>query len=159
MGEGDIIICSRPTLSSALGAAGEAVQPKRLYRSSRHKIVAGVLGGVGEYLGVDPNIIRLIFAVVLVLNPYVALASYVAAAILLPSEEEGQTTRVSVERAVLAVTALIMIFVGLNFVSSITPVQQIIALLGLVTPIIGLVFLVAGVALLLSVLREKGKPP
>jgi hypothetical protein len=114
---------------------------------------------VGEYLGVDPNIIRLIFAVVLVLNPYVALASYVAAAILLPSEEEGQTTRVSVERAVLAVTALIMIFVGLNFVSSITPVQQIIALLGLVTPIIGLVLLVAGVALLLSVLREKGKPP
>jgi hypothetical protein len=52
-----------------------------------------------------------------------------------------------------------MIFVGLNFVSSITPVQQIIALLGLVTPIIGLVLLVAGVALLLSVLREKGKPP
>ncbi len=142
-----------------MGAAGEAGQPKRLYRSSRHKIVAGVLGGVGEYLGVDPNIIRLIFAVVLVLNPYVALASYVAAAILLPSEEEGQAARVSVERAVLAVAALIMIFVGLNFVSTIAPVQQLMAFLGLVTPIIGLILLVAGIALLLSVLRERGRPP
>jgi len=142
-----------------LGAAGEAGQPKRLYRSSRHKIVAGVLGGVGEYLGVDPNIIRLIFAVVLVLNPYVALASYVAAAILLPSEEEGQAARVSVERAVLAVAALIMIFVGLNFVSTIAPVQHLMEFLGLVTPIIGLILLVAGIALLLSVLRERGRPP
>jgi len=114
---------------------------------------------VGEYLGVDPNIIRLIFAVVLVLNPYVALASYVAAAILLPSEEERQTARMSVERAVLAVAALIMIFVGLNFVSTFTPVQQIVAFLGLVTPIIGLILLVAGIALLLSVLRERGRPP
>jgi phage shock protein C len=142
-----------------LGQGGDAGQPRRLYRSSRHKIVAGVLAGVGEYLGVDPNIIRLIFAVVLVLNPYVALASYVAAAILLPSEEERQTARMSVERAVLAVAALIMIFVGLNFVSTFTPVQQIVAFLGLVTPIIGLILLVAGIALLLSVLRERGRPP
>ncbi len=110
-------------------------------------------------MGVDPNIIRLIFAVVLVLNPYVALASYVAAAILLPAEEERQTARMSVERAVLAVAALIMIFVGLNFVSTFTPVQQIIMFLGLVTPIIGLILLVAGIMLLLSVLRERGRPP
>lgn len=37
---------------------------KRLYRSEQNKKIAGVCGGLGEYLDVDPTIVRL-FAVVL----------------------------------------------------------------------------------------------
>lgn len=33
---------------------------KRLYRSSTDKIFLGVCGGIGEYLDVDPTIIRLL---------------------------------------------------------------------------------------------------
>lgn len=138
-------------------SAGASVQ-KRLTKSSRHRLVAGVLGGIAEYLGVDPNIIRLIFVVVLFLNFYAALALYVAAAILLPSETEGGATRMPVEKAVLAVAATIMVFAGLNFVASLAEVQRLIALLGIFTPIVGLVLLIAGVALLFMVLREQGKP-
>lgn len=34
---------------------------RRLYRSRRERIVAGVAGGLGEYLGLDPVIVRLFF--------------------------------------------------------------------------------------------------
>lgn len=36
---------------------------KRLYRSKREKVIAGVCGGVAEYLEVDPVLIRLIWAI------------------------------------------------------------------------------------------------
>jgi phage shock protein C len=35
---------------------------KRLYRSRQERMIAGVCGGLGEYLTIDPTIIRLLFA-------------------------------------------------------------------------------------------------
>ena len=32
---------------------------KKLYRSRRNSMIAGICGGLGEYLGVDPTIMRL----------------------------------------------------------------------------------------------------
>lgn len=40
---------------------------KRLYRSRRDVMIAGVCGGIAEYFDVDPTIVRLI-AVVLILG-------------------------------------------------------------------------------------------
>ncbi len=37
------------------------MNPHRLYRSQNEKMIAGVCGGLGEYLGIDPTIVRLIF--------------------------------------------------------------------------------------------------
>ena len=34
---------------------------KKLYRSRKNRILAGVCGGLGEYFNIDPVIIRLIF--------------------------------------------------------------------------------------------------
>lgn len=34
---------------------------KRITRSRKHKVIGGVAGGLGEYLNVDPNIIRVLF--------------------------------------------------------------------------------------------------
>jgi len=39
-----------------------AKKVKKLYRSGKNKILGGVCGGLGEYLDVDPTIIRLIWA-------------------------------------------------------------------------------------------------
>jgi phage shock protein PspC (stress-responsive transcriptional regulator) len=33
---------------------------KRLYRSGTDKKIAGICGGIGEYLDVDPTVVRLI---------------------------------------------------------------------------------------------------
>jgi len=38
-----------------------SAQYKRLYRSRDERMVAGVCGGLGEYLEVDPTLIRLLF--------------------------------------------------------------------------------------------------
>ncbi|MBQ7550575.1 MAG: PspC domain-containing protein [Bacteroidales bacterium] len=38
---------------------------KKFYRSSTDKKIAGVCGGLGEYLDIDPTIIRIIFLVAL----------------------------------------------------------------------------------------------
>ena len=34
---------------------------KRLYRSQDERMIAGVCGGLGEYFGIDPTLVRLIF--------------------------------------------------------------------------------------------------
>ena len=35
-------------------------QPKRLYRSNKDRMLAGICGGLGEYLNVGPTIVRLV---------------------------------------------------------------------------------------------------
>lgn len=42
----------------------EKKQEKRLTRSTKDKIIAGVCGGLGEYFDIDPIILRIIFAVI-----------------------------------------------------------------------------------------------
>lgn len=32
---------------------------KKLYKSNQNKMICGVCGGIGEYFGIDPTIIRL----------------------------------------------------------------------------------------------------
>jgi phage shock protein C len=40
----------------------------KLYRSRDKRMFAGVCGGLGEYIGVDPTIVRLLFALGLFLG-------------------------------------------------------------------------------------------
>jgi phage shock protein C len=39
------------------------MEPRKLYRSNTEKMLAGVCGGLGEYLGLDPTLVRLGFVV------------------------------------------------------------------------------------------------
>mgnify|MGYP000556079925 CR=1 FL=1 len=39
------------------------VETRRLYRSRSDRMIAGVAGGLGEYLNMDPTIVRLLFVV------------------------------------------------------------------------------------------------
>lgn len=59
---------------------------KTLYRSRSNRYFAGVCGGVGEYFGIDPNVVRLL-AVLLGLGSIGSvLIVYIVAALLLPEE-------------------------------------------------------------------------
>jgi len=58
---------------------------RRLYRSRKDRILGGVCGGLGEYLNVDPNLIRLLW-IFLTFFYGIAVLVYVAAWILLPEE-------------------------------------------------------------------------
>ena len=56
---------------------------KRLYRSRTDRQLAGVCRGLGEYFGVDPTIVRLIF-VVLALAGGPGLLLYIILALVIP---------------------------------------------------------------------------
>ena len=41
---------------------------KKLYKSNTNKMICGVCGGLGEFFGIDPTIIRLIWAILALLG-------------------------------------------------------------------------------------------
>ena len=55
---------------------------KRLYKSEDNRILCGVCGGVGEYLGVDPTLVRLVW-VLITLAAGAGLLLYIIAAIIM----------------------------------------------------------------------------
>lgn len=58
---------------------------KRLYRSKKERMIAGICGGVAQYFNIDPVIVRLIFAV-LVLGGGGGLLLYIIMWIIVPEE-------------------------------------------------------------------------
>jgi phage shock protein C len=56
---------------------------KRLYRSGKDKIIAGVCGGIAEYLAVDPVLIRLLW-IFFTLVGGAGIALYIIAWIIIP---------------------------------------------------------------------------
>jgi len=61
-------------------------QIKRLYRSKTDKIIGGVCGGMGEYFGIDPVILRIIWALLIFCAGFGILA-YIIAWIIIPLEK------------------------------------------------------------------------
>jgi len=61
----------------------------RLYRSTDDRMLAGVAGGVAETLDADPSLIRIVWALLVVLTGGVALIVYVGMAIVVPERPPG----------------------------------------------------------------------
>ena len=59
---------------------------KKLYRSSTNKVICDVCGGIGEYFGVDPTIVRLVW--VLLACSGTGLLAYIIAAVVMPQEPD-----------------------------------------------------------------------
>lgn len=58
---------------------------KRLYRSRSDALLGGVCGGIGEHLGVDPNLVRVVFAVLAVASG-VGILLYIILWLIIPRE-------------------------------------------------------------------------
>ena len=58
---------------------------KHLYRSETNKVLAGVLGGLGEYFDVDPVVLTIAFVFLLLVTAIVpGVIAYIAAVFLVP---------------------------------------------------------------------------
>jgi len=71
-------------------------QIKRLYRSRDDRIVGGVCAGLGDFLGIDPVLVRLGFVAALLLGwPGVGLlvVAYLVMLIVVPEEPLSQPTQ------------------------------------------------------------------
>ena len=61
------------------------MESKKLYRSRTEKMVAGVCGGLGKYLAIDPTLIRLLFVLITLLGGSGVLV-YLIMMIVIPEE-------------------------------------------------------------------------
>jgi len=60
---------------------------KKLYRSKKEKMIGGVCGGIGEFLEIDPTIIRIIWAFVTILSIGIGIIAYILAWIIIPEKQ------------------------------------------------------------------------
>jgi len=63
-------------------------QVKKLYRSRKYKVLGGVCGGLGEYLNVDPVLLRVVWAIFFFAGG-MGLLAYIIAWIIMPEEPAG----------------------------------------------------------------------
>ena len=66
---------------------------ERLYRSPDDRMLAGVAGGLAEMFGVDPSIVRVVWALAIVLTGGIALLVYIVMAIVVPERPVGVEAR------------------------------------------------------------------
>ena len=59
------------------------IMKKKLYRSRENKMIAGVCGGIAEYLDVDPTIVRLVW-VLMVFGVGFGVLAYIIAWVIMP---------------------------------------------------------------------------
>lgn len=58
---------------------------KKLYRSNKEKMLAGVFGGIGEYFSVDPTLLRVGFVLLVILTAIIpGIIAYVVMALIIP---------------------------------------------------------------------------
>ena len=59
---------------------------KKLYRSRKNKMLCGVCGGLGEYLGIDPTVVRLLVVLLSLSSVGMGVIIYCVAAFIIPEE-------------------------------------------------------------------------
>jgi phage shock protein C len=63
-------------------------RPRRLTRSNRNKMIAGVCGGLAEYLDMDPTLMRVLYVLVSVLSAaFPGVIAYIVLLFLMPPPE------------------------------------------------------------------------
>jgi phage shock protein C len=71
---------------------------RKLYRSRNDRIISGVCGGLGEFFGIDPTLIRIIFILLLIFGGS-GLIIYLVMLLIVPEEplaEVSQAAKVEV---------------------------------------------------------------
>ena len=63
---------------------------KKLYRNTSNKMLAGVCGGLAEYINVDPTVVRLIWALIGLSGA--GVLAYLICAIIIPEKPDDFVT-------------------------------------------------------------------
>ena len=65
---------------------------KKLTKSSNNRVIAGVLGGFGEYLNVKPNTLRIIYLIITALTSFIpGIVIYLMLTVLMPDDPHRAT--------------------------------------------------------------------
>jgi phage shock protein C len=64
-------------------------KPRRLTRSNRNKMIAGVCGGLAEYLDMDPTVVRVLYVLASILSAaFPGVVAYIILMFLMPPPEQ-----------------------------------------------------------------------
>lgn len=61
---------------------------RKLMRSRENRMICGVCGGIGEYLNIDPTLVRLVWALFSVASVGMCLIVYFVAAVVIPENND-----------------------------------------------------------------------
>lgn len=60
---------------------------KKLYRSTNNKMISGVCAGIADFIGIDPTIVRVIYALIsLFTTGFPGIIIYIILAIIIPED-------------------------------------------------------------------------
>lgn len=62
---------------------------KRLMKSTENKVLTGTLGGIAEYIGIDPTIARVIFVFATLIFEGAPIPLYILLAIIMPKPKRA----------------------------------------------------------------------
>ena len=65
---------------------------KKLFRSARSKKLGGVCGGIAEYLGADPAMVRVVTIILAILCWYIIIPLYILFWIIIPYDTKNYNT-------------------------------------------------------------------
>lgn len=68
---------------------------KRLYRSRTDRMFSGLCAGIGQYVGIDPTVVRILFVLATFVALPMPLLIYFAMMILVPEEPLGAQSPVA----------------------------------------------------------------
>ena len=97
--------------SARAPGGGPAEGPRRLYRSRDERVIGGVCGGLAEYFGIDPLIVRII-TVGLVFAGGAGFLAYLAAWLLVPDADGASVADGNGRLATIAGTVLLVLAIG-----------------------------------------------
>ena len=61
--------------------------PKKLRRSTDDRMIGGVLAGVGEYLGVDATVVRVLYALASIASAGLGIIVYIILMLIIPERQ------------------------------------------------------------------------
>ncbi|MCL5094114.1 MAG: PspC domain-containing protein [Patescibacteria group bacterium] len=65
---------------------------KKLYRSKTNRVFFGICGGMGEYFGIDPVIVRVIFVILAVITGGLWIIAYIIMIFIIPEKPRQEQT-------------------------------------------------------------------
>jgi phage shock protein C len=93
--------------------ASMAEQQRRLYRSRTNKVLAGICGGIGEYLNIDPTIIR-VMVIAMTIFGGSGILLYVVSYFIIPEPGSGYVPSVGSAHASSFALAVGVVLVGIG---------------------------------------------
>ncbi|MEN2984594.1 MAG: PspC domain-containing protein [Dictyoglomaceae bacterium] len=70
---------------------------KKLSRSRKERILLGICGGIAEYFSVDPNIVRLIFILLIFVTGPLLPIFYLISALIIPEAPNGEEPKKEID--------------------------------------------------------------